>query len=518
VIGRDTAVVTPFGLRRVTYADYTASGRSLTFIEDYIRSHVLPMYANTHTETSGTGLQTTRFREEASDIVRRCVGATRDEHAVIFAGSGSTGAIDRLITILGLAHPGRARRPLPPHRPDPAEERPVVFVGPYEHHSNELPWRESIADVVEIAEDADGHIDLGDLERASSSTRIARCGSVPSRLRPTSPASSPTPRHLVAPAPSRRAQLLGLRRAAPYVGIEMRSPGDPRRRLQGRRLHLPAQVHRGSGDPRRPRRPRTSSPTGCHRCPVAAPCLRQPRGAPLPDRPRAPRGGRHPGHHRVDPLRTRLQAEGAGRDRDSSANGRSHSSGAPSPRGARSRTSGSSATRGRSAVDRVVRRPPRRPPPPPQLRRGAAQRPLRDPGPGRLLVCRAVRPPAARHRPRHQPPLRGGDRQGCEVIKPGWVRVNFNYFIDEDEFDYIVEAVRLVARLGWALLPRYSSKSEQGTWRHRDGVPTPPMSLADIDVHTLAVPRRADDRRNRFLPRVPRRSRAHPRSRRPRRP
>ena len=101
VIGADTAVTTPFGVRRVVYADYTASGRSLTFIEDYIRDAVLPMYANTHTETSGTGLQTTRFREEARNTIRRCVGGNAEEHAVIFAGSGATGAIDRLIGIMG---------------------------------------------------------------------------------------------------------------------------------------------------------------------------------------------------------------------------------------------------------------------------------------------------------------------------------------------------------------------------------------------------------------------------------
>ena len=65
VIGDDEAVVGPFGLRRVTYADYTASGRSLTFIEDFIREAVLPLYGNTHTESSGTGRQTTRFREDA---------------------------------------------------------------------------------------------------------------------------------------------------------------------------------------------------------------------------------------------------------------------------------------------------------------------------------------------------------------------------------------------------------------------------------------------------------------------
>jgi hypothetical protein len=70
--------------------------------------------------------------------------------------------------------------------------------------------------------------------------------------------------------------------------------------------------------------------------------------------------------------------------------------------------------------------------------------------------------------------------KGCEVIKPGWVRVNFNYFIDDDEFDYIVEAVRLITRLGWALLPRYEFELGTGTWRHAAGVPTPPLSLTDV--------------------------------------
>ena len=74
VIGDDEAVMGPFGLRRVTYADYTASGRSLAFIEDYIRDAVLPLYANTHTESSGTGLQTTRFREDARAIIREALG------------------------------------------------------------------------------------------------------------------------------------------------------------------------------------------------------------------------------------------------------------------------------------------------------------------------------------------------------------------------------------------------------------------------------------------------------------
>src|SRR5436190_15219931 len=152
VIGDDEAVAGPFGVRRVTYADYTASGRSLSFIEDYIRDAVLPLYANTHTESSGTGLQTTRFREEARRIIRDAVGAT-DEHAVIFCGSGSTAAVNKLVAVLGLRIPDGLEDRYRLSASIPAEERPVVFVGPFEHHSNELPWRETIADVVVIQED-----------------------------------------------------------------------------------------------------------------------------------------------------------------------------------------------------------------------------------------------------------------------------------------------------------------------------------------------------------------------------
>ena len=70
--------------------------------------------------------------------------------------------------------------------------------------------------------------------------------------------------------------------------------------------------------------------------------------------------------------------------------------------------------------------------------------------------------------------------RGCEGIKPGWVRVNFNYFIDDETFGYLVEAVKLVAERGRDLLSYYDFEPDSGLWRHRDGSPVAPRSLHSL--------------------------------------
>lgn len=159
LIGDGAAIPGPFGPRRLFYADYVASGRSLSFIEDAIRTHVMPFYGNTHTETSFTGRRSTQLREMAREAVRHAVNADA-EHAVIFTGSGATAAVDKLMRAFSL---------------NGLCSRSVIFVGPYEHHSNDLPWRESDATVERIPLDADGAICLRTLEARLTAHANAPC-------------------------------------------------------------------------------------------------------------------------------------------------------------------------------------------------------------------------------------------------------------------------------------------------------------------------------------------------------
>ncbi|MEZ5797783.1 MAG: aminotransferase class V-fold PLP-dependent enzyme [Paracoccaceae bacterium] len=153
LIGDDVQIDGPFGPKTLVYADYVASGRALAQVEDFIRDRVLPYYANTHSQASYCGAYMTRLREAARAEVARMVGAGPGT-SVVFTGAGSTAGINRIVALLDIAGL-RA-----------AGQRAVVLTGPYEHHSNILPWRESGAEMIEVAEAPGGGVDMADLARA----------------------------------------------------------------------------------------------------------------------------------------------------------------------------------------------------------------------------------------------------------------------------------------------------------------------------------------------------------------
>lgn len=153
VIGEGIEIPGPFGPRKLIYADYVASGRALRQVETFVMDRVLPYYANSHTEASFCGAQMTRLRRAARATIARLCGAD-DRFATVFAGAGATAGLNRLVWLLGVPEAVRAGR------------RAVVFIGPYEHHSNILPWRESGAEVIEISEAATGGPDIRQLEAA----------------------------------------------------------------------------------------------------------------------------------------------------------------------------------------------------------------------------------------------------------------------------------------------------------------------------------------------------------------
>ncbi|XP_042513714.1 probable cysteine desulfurase [Macadamia integrifolia] len=157
LIGRNVEFDTPFGKRNLTYADHTASGRGLRCVENFILNNVLPFYGNTHTSDSYVGHKTTEMVKEASKYIKCCLGAGKDD-ALIFCGSGTTAAIKRLQEVMGIAVPSTLRDRV--IKSLSSEERWLVFVGPYEHHSNLLSWRNSLAEVIEIGLDNEGLLDM----------------------------------------------------------------------------------------------------------------------------------------------------------------------------------------------------------------------------------------------------------------------------------------------------------------------------------------------------------------------
>ena len=493
IIGARNEIEGPFGQRLVTYADYTASGRCLSFIEDFLRDHVMPYYANTHTESSGTGLQTGRFREQAREIIARTTGCT-DDDVVIFCGSGATAAINKLIDVLGLRLPQELSERYALLEKIPEAERPVVFIGPYEHHSNELPWRESIADVVVIDEDGDGKPDqellIAELERYKD--RPLRIGSFSAASNVTGIGARTQQISSILHEHGALA-FWDFAAAAPYVNVEMNPKSDDKGDFKDAMFISPHKFIGGPGTPgllivKRallnnsvPTQPGGGTvayvgPTE-HRY-LEDPISREEGGTP--DIIGAIRAGlvfqlkEAVGDDVIRELED-THIKSAIEQWDKNPNIRILGN----PEGWRL-----------SIVSFLIRHKKQ------YLHHNFVTSLLNDlfglqvrggcscagPYGHRLLDIDIVQSEAFRRE----------IVRGCEGIKPGWTRVNFNYFMSEEEFDYVIEAIDFVATEGWKFLPLYQFCRDSGMWKHRDWRPTGGMRLDEVRYvgGTLTYPHR----------------------------
>ncbi|WP_348800103.1 aminotransferase class V-fold PLP-dependent enzyme [Flavobacterium adhaerens] len=147
IIGINTDCEFIYGRKNIVYADWVASGRLYGPIEDVMRDTIGPMIANPHSFSSETGKASTYCYNHARTLIKKHVNANNDD-VLVTTGTGMTAALSKLQRIMGLRS-GNSQI----LKNENSDERPVVFITHMEHHSNQVPWYETIADVVILPAD-----------------------------------------------------------------------------------------------------------------------------------------------------------------------------------------------------------------------------------------------------------------------------------------------------------------------------------------------------------------------------
>ena len=222
VIGIDRTIHTPYGEKRILYADWTASGRNYKVIEDRIQTDLMPFVANTHTETSSTGMAMTHAYHKAQSIIKSHVNASTKD-VLISCNSGMTGVINKFQRILGMRIHEKFQRKLNISEDD----RPIVFVTHMEHHSNQTSWLETVAEVEVIEPTKNGLVSLEHFEellekyasRKSKIAAITSCSNVTGLA---------TPYHQMAKMIHQKGGLcfVDFACSAPYTNIDMHPSGE----------------------------------------------------------------------------------------------------------------------------------------------------------------------------------------------------------------------------------------------------------------------------------------------------
>lgn len=227
-VGYRQFFISPYGKMPLVYADWAASGRLYKPIETRIAHEFGPFSANTHSHSNVSGRTMTLAYEEAKRIIKEHVHA--GEHDILlFAGTGMTGAVNKLQRLMGLKVPDRFRSLL--RLPD--EHRPIIFVTHMEHHSNHISWAETIGDVVCIPPGPDGDVDPNGLERLLHEFRHRRI-KIGAFTACSNVTGFETPYYELARKMHRHGGVcfVDFSASAPYVDIDMH-PGPPEARLDG---------------------------------------------------------------------------------------------------------------------------------------------------------------------------------------------------------------------------------------------------------------------------------------------